>query len=301
MSVLLRHGVVQCITPPKFELILSSIDTFVKTGKLNKGFETDLRDIQEFYGANIGVTLYEYIRDSTLNTNDTILTSYKKFEKFRGVLDLMSEIFSHDFSKSFVNSIEANSTLKDLVSSGMDAYKRGQSGESTEQDELILSTLALVSKHQTLEFIPFEIELPTSTFDEPKLCDLKVIVENLADDFSQFVGDWKNQMITHLFESFGRMRISELFDIIVDFPESKPALIDLKECLSKVNLDDHLVNTYKASLRKRLLHAGAQTPDIIIQFISTVRSFSIIDQTGRYLKAIMKDITDYLMTREDTI
>jgi anaphase-promoting complex subunit 2 len=33
-------------------------------------------------------------------------------------------------------------------------------------------------------------------------------------------------------------RTSELFDIIVDYPESAPALLDLKECLSRS--DQHL-------------------------------------------------------------
>ena len=36
-------------------------------------------------------------------------------------------------------------------------------------------------------------------------------------------------------ECFASMRISEMFDIIIDFPDSMPALEDLRECLSKTH------------------------------------------------------------------
>ena len=42
-------------------------------------------------------------------------------------------------------------------------------------------------------------------------------------------------------------RISELFDIIVEFPESTPALEDLKDCLKHTDQHTQLI----ASLRKR--------------------------------------------------
>lgn len=38
-------------------------------------------------------------------------------------------------------------------------------------------------------------------------------------------------------------RIEELFDILVEFPDSEPALLDLKECLEKVNLRSFLISS----------------------------------------------------------
>eukprot|EP00494_Astrolonche_serrata_P033429 UN33698 len=63
------------------------------------------------------------------------------------------------------------------------------------------------------------------------------------------------------------MRIKEIFDIVVDFPESKPALGDLKICVDKSNLNfyDDMV----ACFTKRLLHPGARTTDIIDAYINT--------------------------------
>lgn len=42
-------------------------------------------------------------------------------------------------------------------------------------------------------------------------------------------------------------RTTELFDIIVSYPDTLPALEDLKECLAKVDSRDNLVAALKAS------------------------------------------------------
>ena len=38
-----------------------------------------------------------------------------------------------------------------------------------------------------------------------------------------------------LHESVAKARIRRLFDVIVEFPDSKPALEDLKQCMEKVS------------------------------------------------------------------
>jgi hypothetical protein len=41
-------------------------------------------------------------------------------------------------------------------------------------------------------------------------------------------------------------RIDELFDILVEFPDSEPALLDLRDCLMKVELRTVLINSLQA-------------------------------------------------------
>lgn len=41
-------------------------------------------------------------------------------------------------------------------------------------------------------------------------------------------------------------RIHELFDILVEFPDSEPALLDLRECLKVVDLRSFLINCLQA-------------------------------------------------------
>lgn len=39
-----------------------------------------------------------------------------------------------------------------------------------------------------------------------------------------------------------QFRIGEMFEIIVDYPESEPAVCDLQKCLEKVDLKNELIN-----------------------------------------------------------
>ncbi|KAJ9112443.1 hypothetical protein QFC20_002231 [Naganishia adeliensis] len=66
-------------------------------------------------------------------------------------------------------------------------------------------------------------------------------------------------------------RVRELFDIIVDFPDSQPGLEDIR------------------------------TKDIISQYVSTIRAVKIVDSSGILLYAIAGPIQEYLKQRRDTI
>jgi hypothetical protein len=61
---------------------------------------------------------------------------------------------------------------------------------------------------------------------------------------------WVTRLNFFVYDSFASMRIDELFDIIVDFPDSRPALGDLKLCLQQTSLLAKLV----ASLTRAYVH-----------------------------------------------
>ena len=63
------------------------------------------------------------------------------------------------------------------------------------------------------------------------------------------------------------MRIDQLFNIIVEYPESEPALIDLKQCLEKINMRTQLVTSLKTALETRLLHPGSNQCDVHVRVI----------------------------------
>ena len=50
--------------------------------------------------------------------------------------------------------------------------------------------------------------------------------------------------------------VQELFNIIVEFPDSMSALEDLKSCLEKTELRTFLMQSLRSDLEKRLLHPG---------------------------------------------
>ena len=64
----------------------------------------------------------------------------------------------------------------------------------------------------------------------------------------------------------GQVRIEQLFNIIIEYPESEPALVDLKQCLEKINLRTELVTSLKTALETRLLHPGTQRCRTVVNY-----------------------------------
>lgn len=97
------------------------------------------------------------------------------------------------------------------------------------------------------------------------------------------------------------LRIEELFDIVVAFPSSEPALIDLRSLLKKPSQRAATVTAFQQSCARRLLQNGANTVDIISSYISTIKAFHILDPRGILLDKVSRPIRRYLKERQDTI
>ncbi|PKU28601.1 hypothetical protein llap_21096 [Limosa lapponica baueri] len=67
---------------------------------------------------------------------------------------------------------------------------------------------------------------------------------------------WRCHVQRFFYRIYASMRIEELFSIIRDFPESKPAVEDLKFCLERTNQRQQLLSSLKSALEMRLLHPG---------------------------------------------
>jgi anaphase-promoting complex subunit 2 len=104
-----------------------------------------------------------------------------------------------------------------------------------------------------------------------------------------------------LYETLANLRISEMFDIIIDFPDSEPALDDLKAALSRTHQYPQLVTSLQQTFERRLLHPGANTSDIITQYISTIKALHRLDPSGTTLAAISRPVQAYLRGRPDTV
>ncbi|KAF9783259.1 ubiquitin-protein ligase [Thelephora terrestris] len=105
----------------------------------------------------------------------------------------------------------------------------------------------------------------------------------------------------HMCKTLCDLRIGEIFDIIVDYPDSKGALQDLKECLQRVDQRSQLVLALRRANARRLLHPGADTKDILAQYVSIMRCLRFIDPPGVLLHKVADPIRKYLRGRPDTI
>lgn len=96
--------------------------------------------------------------------------------------------------------------------------------------------------------------------------------------------------------------MEQMFDIIVEFPDSEPSLVDLRECLEKcANFRQKLIKSLKESLETRLLHPGVSTADILDAYISAIKALRVLDPTGVILQLVCEPVRKYLKSREDTV
>lgn len=82
---------------------------------------------------------------------------------------------------------------------------------------------------------------------------------------------------------------------------SLAAIEDLKECLANTSLHRRVVAVFGAAIQDRLLHPGAATTDIILQYVSSIRALQHVDPSGVILDAVGAPIREYLRGRKDTI
>eukprot|EP01116_Phalansterium_solitarium_P011803 TRINITY_DN27598_c0_g1_i1.p1 TRINITY_DN27598_c0_g1~~TRINITY_DN27598_c0_g1_i1.p1 ORF type:complete len:814 (+),score=307.14 TRINITY_DN27598_c0_g1_i1:142-2583(+) len=112
---------------------------------------------------------------------------------------------------------------------------------------------------------------------------------------------WKTRLEFFFYESFGDLRVSEIWDILIEYPDSTPALLDLRDCLERTNQYSELETACRKVFGARLLHPGANTHDIISTYISTIRALRLVDPSGVTLDRAGAPVRAYLTRREDTI
>lgn len=89
------------------------------------------------------------------------------------------------------------------------------------------------------------------------------------------ISAFKNNLLYFLHDIFIEFRAGQLFDMIVDFPDSQPALEDLRDCIQKVRSLEELVTKLKQAMTTRLFHPGVKTADIITAYVSTIKALRV--------------------------
>lgn len=97
------------------------------------------------------------------------------------------------------------------------------------------------------------------------------------------------------------LRISELFDIVLQWPVSKGALDDLKASVTTPQRRWQLTNAFSAALQKRLLHPARSTLDILRVYVSMIRTFHALDHSKVLLGRVVPSLQLYLVQREDAV
>lgn len=122
-----------------------------------------------------------------------------------------------------------------------------------------------------------------------------------SDDPDTELQEWYEGLMHFVYTYIGDLRTTSLFDLVIDFPESLPALKDLRVCLKHTGRHRHLASTFGNAVRGRLLHPGAATGDIIQHYVSTIRALQHVDPSGAVLHAVSAPLREYLRSRKDAI
>ncbi|OAP58439.1 hypothetical protein AYL99_07529 [Fonsecaea erecta] len=98
----------------------------------------------------------------------------------------------------------------------------------------------------------------------------------------------------------GALRVDELFDVIVEWDATAPAIEDLRHFTTNPMTRGYLAHNFANVLQARLLHPGASTIEILQFYISIIRSFRILDPRGVLLDRVIRRLRRYVRERDDT-
>ena len=124
---------------------------------------------------------------------------------------------------------------------------------------------------------------------------------DMFQKFDEYLNNYKKQLAHFMYTHYAHVRIKRLFDIVIDFPDSKCAINDLKICLEKTNLRSYVVKALKVAIEQRLLHPGVNTSDILTAYVSAIKALMCLDSSGVMMENICQPLKKYLRNREDTV
>lgn len=111
------------------------------------------------------------------------------------------------------------------------------------------------------------------------------------------VQQWKDIGIGHI----AALRISELFDVVLEWPASRGALDDLKASVTTPQRRWQLTDAFTTALQRRFLHPARSTLDILRVYISMIRTFHALDHSKVLLSRVVPSLQLYLVQREDAV
>ncbi|KAK4451479.1 anaphase-promoting complex subunit 2 [Podospora aff. communis PSN243] len=97
------------------------------------------------------------------------------------------------------------------------------------------------------------------------------------------------------------LRIAELFDIALAWPQSRGALDDLRATITTTARRLQLTSNFSRTLQTRLLHPGRSTLEILRTYIAIIRTFHALDPSKVLLSHIEPNLQLYLCQRDDAV
>jgi anaphase-promoting complex subunit 2 len=130
---------------------------------------------------------------------------------------------------------------------------------------------------------------------------LKDLVQGPGERF-EADDDWTLKIQYTCAECYCIVRNEEIFELVADYPDSHPAVMELKQVLDQhTQMHSSLGEALKQSLIRRLNHPGAGTHQIIDMYINTIKVLREIDPSDRLLQVVAEPVRSYLRRRHNTV
>ncbi|KAK4459105.1 hypothetical protein QBC42DRAFT_312613 [Cladorrhinum samala] len=97
------------------------------------------------------------------------------------------------------------------------------------------------------------------------------------------------------------LRIREMYDIVLAWPDSQGALDDLRATITTPARRQQLKAGFSRVLQKRLLHPGSSTLEILRTYIAIIRTLHALDHSKVLLSQIEPALQLYLCQRDDAV
>ncbi|EPE06481.1 cullin family protein [Ophiostoma piceae UAMH 11346] len=111
------------------------------------------------------------------------------------------------------------------------------------------------------------------------------------------VKKWKEVALGRL----STLRMTELFDIVLHWPQSREGLEDLRVSVTTSQRRSQLVSTFSTEMQKRLLHPACSTLEIMQVYVAMIRTFHVLDPSNVLLSSAIGPLQFCLCQREDAV
>lgn len=115
------------------------------------------------------------------------------------------------------------------------------------------------------------------------------------------VARWRMQLMFYLHETVASVRTRQILRIVEQWPSSRPAVDDIKDCLVATDFQAEFVHALQRQFTTELLNAGVETARIVQQYVNLIRLLRVLDPTGIILENVSGPIRTCLRNRPDTI
>ncbi|KAL5104928.1 Radixin [Taenia crassiceps] len=109
---------------------------------------------------------------------------------------------------------------------------------------------------------------------------------------------WSSQLV---YTTFYSVRRSELFSIMMDYPDSHPTVMDLKAYLMETRALQDLIDTLSKEVDSRLLQPGVHTDEVLLAYGCLVRGLREIDPSSVAQDIVCRPVASCLRERDDAV